>query len=383
MNDQGTEREAFDRVFDKAYEEKAPDYASSVNIALVGKVSAGKSSLLNAILERGREDPIAEVGSRSGVTAKVIPYLLENNVLIIDCPGLDDLNTDTSEETKRFLGSIDLGIFVVTGSADTSQRDNFENLKSKAKNAVVVLNKVDEWDHLNDSALAEVVTQWKQALGVDVIYQTCTKGFDPAMRPGAPMDIRGVEELRDHLIGFLRREKKDILFTRHLKNKERYAAYIIAAALTAVATEAFVPGSAAYITATQVAAIEALNFLYTGALLGKVSVLGLLPSFVGESIGMNVFLWAKSFLPPTLILDAAAAAIAVGITFAMLAAVKWLLENGQALTEREELKKAFNFFKTFGPEFKDLSIADLKDRKALIALVGRLLKRAAASYSHG
>lgn len=368
-------KKEFDELFDKAYEEQSPSFDDHVNVALVGKVSAGKSSLLNAILDRTREDPLAKVGANSGVTTKVTAYRLDKRVLIVDCPGLDDVREENSAETKNFLDSIDLGIFVVTGSADASQKENFDDLKKNSKRTLVVLNKIDEWDDLEESAYDEVVNQWRTALGVDKVFGTCAKGFDPKMRKSAPMDIRGVEALREEVFNFLNTEGKALLLARHLRSKEGYAIGIIGTAIVAVAGEAFIPGSAAYITATQVVAITSLNYLYRGEVLSKSSALALLPTFAGESLGTTAFLWAKSFLPPTLILDAAAAGIAMVITFAMLAAVKWMLENEHSLNEKDVLKKIFANFKKIGEELGDIKIEDLKNKKNLLALLGRLLAK--------
>ncbi len=375
MRDEDSKKR-FEEIFDKAYEERSPNFDEHVNVALVGKVSAGKSSLLNAILGRTREDPIAKVGANSGVTTKVTAYKLDKQVLIVDCPGLDDVREENSAETKDFLDSIDLGIFVVTGSADASQKANFDDLKKSSKKTLVVLNKIDEWDDLEESAYEAVVEQWKAVLGVDKVFGTCTKGFDPKMRQSAPMDIRGIEELKEEILNFLNTEGKALLLARHLKSKESYAIGIIGTAIVAVAGEAFIPGSAAYITATQVIAITSLNYLYKGEILSKSSALALLPTFAGESLGTTAFLWAKSFLPPTLILDVAAAGIAVVITFAMLAAVKWMLENERSLNEKDVLKKVFANFKKIGEELKDIKIEDLKNKKSLLALLGRLLTKA-------
>lgn len=368
-------KKEFDELFDKAYEEQSPSFDDHVNVALVGKVSAGKSSLLNAILDRTREDPLAKVGANSGVTTKVTAYRLDKRVLIVDCPGLDDVREENSAETKNFLDSIDLGIFVVTGSADASQKENFDDLKKNSKRTLVVLNKIDEWDDLEESAYDEVVNQWRTALGVDKVFGTCAKGFDPKMRKSAPMDIRGVEALREEVFNFLNTEGKALLLARHLRSKEGYAIGIIGTAIVAVAGEAFIPGSAAYITATQVVAITSLNYLYRGEVLSKSSALALLPTFAGESLGTTAFLWAKSFLPPTLILDAAAAGIAMVITFAMLAAVKWMLENEHSLNEKDVLKKIFANFKKIGEELGDIKIEDLNNKKNLLALLGRLLAK--------
>ncbi len=367
-------KDNFEKIFNKAYEEQTPNFDEHINVALVGKVSAGKSSLLNAILGCTRTDPIAKVGASSGVTTEVTPYKLDKQVLIVDCPGLDDVREENSAETKDFLESIDLGLFVVTGSVDASQKSNFDDLKKNSHKAIVILNKIDEWDDLEESALEDVLNQWKAKLGVEKIFGTCTKGFDPKMRPSAPMDIRGVDELRVEILDFLAGKGKAILLQRHLKNKEKYAIEIIGTALVAVAAEAFIPGSAAYITATQVAAISSLNYLYTGNILSKSSALSLLPTFAGESMGTTAFLWAKSILPPTLVVDIAAAGIAIVITFAMLAAVKWMLENEHSLDKKDNLKSLFNSFKSNGGELQKMSIDDLKDKKKLLEALARLLK---------
>lgn len=363
----------FEQAFNKVYEEKKPDYDKSINIALVGKVSAGKSSLLNAILGCDRRNPIADVGANSGVTTKVTPYKLDSHVLIIDCPGLDDVRTENSEVTTNFLQSVDLGIFVITGSADDSQRQNYEDLFKTAKKTIVVLNKIDEWDDLDVSAYEEVVDQWSVALGTKQIFGTCTKGYDPKMRADAKMDLRGIEEVRKEIFGFLEKEKKDIILARHLKDKEKYAVGMIAAALLAVAGEAFIPGSAAYITATQSVTITSLHYLYTGDVLAKGSVLGLLSTFAGQSIGTTAFLWAKSFLPPTGVVDLAAASIAVVITFAMLATVKYLLENGYTLDDKKHIKEAYDNFRKVGDKLSGMTLSDFKNKEAMIDFLKRII----------
>jgi len=369
-------KEYFEKKFEKVYEEKSPDFDAHVNVALVGKVSSGKSSLLNAFFYCSREDIIANVGASSGVTTKITPYKLDKNVLIIDCPGLDDIRKENSEETEKFIKSIDFGIFVVTGSADASQKRNFDDLRKNSENAIVVLNKIDEWDDLENSAYEEVLSQWKSVLGVDRIFGTCTKGFDPKTRKSAPMDIRGVDDVRKEVFNFLDGKGKAILLARHLKSKETYAIRIIVTAIVAAAGAALVPGGAAIITAAQVIAIESLNYLYKGEVLSKASILSILPAFAGQSLGGTLFLWAKSFLPPTFILEVAAVGVAVVITFAMLATVNWMLRNEYSLSDKAALTSAFLKFKEIGSELKGLKIDELMNKDIISSLLSRLLKGA-------
>ncbi|MGK5088996.1 GTPase [Bdellovibrionota bacterium FG-2] len=366
------EQSEFERFFGEAYKSKATDFDVNVHIAIVGKVSAGKSSLLNAILGCDRSNPTATVGVKSGITTKVTPYQLDKHVLIIDCPGLDDVRKENSDQTKHFLSEIDLGLFVVTGSSDASQKSNYEDLKRSSKKTIVILNKIDEWKDI-DGGYEEVLAQWKADLGAEKIFATCTKGYDPKFRKDAPMDLSGVNEVREEIFDFLEKEGKAILLARHLKNRGNYAIAIISTALIAVGAEAFIPGSAAYITATQVVAITSLQYLYTGITPSKKSVFGLLPAFIGESVGMNLFLFVKSFIPPTGILDVVAAGVAVLVTFAMLATVKWMLKQGFSLEETERLKTAFNKYKSLGAQFSKMSRSDLRDKNSVSNLIRRLL----------
>lgn len=363
----------FDDLLKKAYEEKSPKFDDHINVAIVGKVSTGKSSLLNAIFGRDRSNPIAPVGAHSGVTTKVTAYRLDKHVLIMDCPGLDDVRAENSEETKNFLRSIDLGIFVVTGSVDAAQKSNFDDLRIHCKKIILVLNKIDEWDDLEDSAYENVVDQYKLTFLTTRVFGTCTKGYDPKMKKSASMDIRGVEELREEIFRFLDTEGKSILWARHLANKEIYALGIIAAAVAAVAGEAFIPGSAAYITATQAVAITSLHYLYTGEILTKASALSLLPTFAGKSIGISLFLVAKSFLPPTGAIDIVAAGIAASITSAMLGSVKWVLQNGYKLDRTDLLLNAFKIYKSNGEVFKDIRLEDFRNKDSMMRLLMRML----------
>lgn len=102
------------------YEEKAPDFSKTLNIVVIGKVSSGKSSLINALLKRSRKKVLAEVGAESGVTTTLKVLRLDERVRLIDSPGLDDVRTENSDITKEFLKHIDVGILVVSGSSDAS-----------------------------------------------------------------------------------------------------------------------------------------------------------------------------------------------------------------------------------------------------------------------
>jgi ribosome biogenesis GTPase A len=116
------EENFFDRVKAK-FNDKVPNLSKTLNIVVIGKVSSGKSSLINALLKLSRKQAleIAKVGAVSGVTKDLKIIQLDEKVYLIDSPGLDDVRQENSEVTKNILKHIDIGIFVVTGSSDASQ----------------------------------------------------------------------------------------------------------------------------------------------------------------------------------------------------------------------------------------------------------------------
>ncbi|MGB3292518.1 MAG: GTPase, partial [Phormidesmis sp.] len=155
----------FDRV-NAVFSDKAPDFSKTLNIAVIGKVSSGKSSLINALLKLSRRQglEIAKVGAISGITKDLTILQLDEKVCLIDSPGLNDVRKENSEITTKFLSHIDIGIFVVTGSSDASQKKNLDQLRQCCDSFFVVLNKTDEWDDLDPKVLVKVIDQWKSHL---------------------------------------------------------------------------------------------------------------------------------------------------------------------------------------------------------------------------
>jgi small GTP-binding protein len=367
------EKEFWENV-ETQFEEKVQDFSKTLNIAIIGKVSSGKSSLINALLKLKRKKAIAQVGAEAGVTTKLKILRLDERVRLIDSPGLDDVRAENSQITREFLKHIDVGILVITGAADASQKRYLDDLRLHCKSVFVVLNKIDEWDRLAPSALEKVVNQWKQVLQIDKIYPVCAFGYDADTPPDTPLDIRGVYWLREDIENFLGSEGKDLLLARHMGEKKSYAIGIIATALVAVAVQAFIPGSAAYIAATQASAIVALTYLYTGEILSSKASFALLPAFASEAVGTTLFLWVKSFLPPTGIVDVAAAVIAVSITLAILATVNSILASGAKLEEEELLKSKFRTYrKQAESALKGLALTDLKDLPSLKAIIEKFI----------
>lgn len=369
----------FEKKVDDELDGLEKNLGKKLKIIVVGKVSTGKSSLVNALFNRSKKNQIAEVGAESGKTTKVNKFKLGKNIEICDSPGLDDIKEDNSQETKNALNDMDVGILVITGSADKSQLSHYQELKVYCKKVFVVLNKIDEYEK-KPKALEKVIHQWQEKLEMskeDKIYPTCTDGYDPDFEEDAELNIVGVDELRTDVLDFLKEHGKDLIFARETEKKSTIAKRIIYTAMVAAAGFAFIPGSAIYITGAQAAAIVSIHYVYTGEILSKKSAIAAIPLFASQSIGSNIFLWAKSVLPPTGVLDLAAAGVAMGVTLAMLSTVNWMYESGYNFDDKSELKeqygKIFKMLKAIGLG-EIFNIVKSGNTKNIMDLISRFVK---------
>lgn len=351
---------------------------SKLNILVFGKVSAGKSSFLNAFFDRAKDEPLFSVNAKSGETTKVKFENVGKNIAVGDTPGLEDIISENSDESLKMLEEgIDVGILVLSGSADKSQKEHYENLREKSEKIFIVLNKSDTFSEEN---LDIIIKQWKEQLELSEntkIYPVVSRGYDPKDKEvfrgneydieldeyGRPKTLKGIDTVRNDVLDFLEKNGKDILLAKELKDKSRKALAIISTATVLTAGEAFIPGSAAYIAGTQVVAIGSLVYLYTGEIIGKQNAIALVGTFAAEQIGLNLFLFVKSFLPPTGVVDAIAATVAASVTAAMLTTVAYLLAKGISFDEKDELKTIYSqILENFKKVAKEAKLADLKTK---------------------
>ncbi|CAD5930375.1 GTPase Der [Planktothrix agardhii] len=355
--------------------EKTKDFFKSLNIAVIGKVSSGKSSLINAFLRRNRHNPVAKVGAESGITKKLQFIPLSERIYIVDSPGLEDVRQENSKITQAFLSHIDVGILVVCGSSDATQKTYVDELKKYCDRVFVVLNKIDEYDKLERSALDKVIAQWKSDLQVQKIYPVCTFGYDPETCPDLPLDIRGVDILREDIEDFLASEGKDILLARVMGEKRPFAVKIIAGTSCLVAASAFVPGSGILITTLQAVAICQLYYLYKGKVISATSVFATMTAFTMEAAGKTLFIWISSIFPPSGIVDSVTAVISISLTLSTLLAVNSILSRGAELDEKQLIQSEFRKFQQRAKDsLGKFSKQDLINRNIFMEIVDGLIE---------
>lgn len=334
---QTQEEKSFLEQVDAWHEDTVRSFNDTLNIVVIGNVSSGKSSLINAILGRDRNNMIASVGATSGTSSGIQAINLDERVRIVDSPGLYDIESKRSNITKDFLRFVDVGILVISGPADSVQRKHVQDLQHKVVRSFVVLNKIDQWDELDPRALSDVEAQWKRALGIGTIYKTCCKGYDPYFDPNKPLDLRGIEDLRKDIWIFLAHRGKNLLLSRHLYNKEHNAVQIIASSLVVVAAGCLSPGAPVIVATTQLGAIYSLHYLYTGKFLTKSGAINVILSVGTQQLGTQLFLLINSLLPTSGLSSYAV----VVYTFTLLAAYTKILARGDEVVTNEKLIAEF------------------------------------------
>ena len=125
-----------------------------VDVAIVGKTNAGKSSLLNRLL--GTEQAI--VTDIEGTTRDVVSGVMEYKGVkfnLLDTAGLretDDIIENIGiDKTKQMIEQCDVVLLVIDRSRKTDKQDEENFALTAGKNRIIVLNKLDKKDETSFS----------------------------------------------------------------------------------------------------------------------------------------------------------------------------------------------------------------------------------------
>jgi hypothetical protein len=129
-----------------------------LHIAAFGRVSTGKSSLLNALIG----EDVFSVSPLHGETKRssMQPWseVEAKGVYLIDTPGLDEAGGEDREElAKEVARRSDLVIFVIDGDITDSELVSLKTLLAEGRPVVVALNKADLYTTDEQDALLATV----------------------------------------------------------------------------------------------------------------------------------------------------------------------------------------------------------------------------------
>lgn len=127
-----------------------------IHIAVFGRVSVGKSALLNALLGESRfsTSPLhGETVSSSGAAWRTYQ---SGNVVLFDTPGIDEVGGELRERLAREVaGRSDLVLFVVDGDITATELEALRELAERQRPLILVLNKADRFGEAERQALLE------------------------------------------------------------------------------------------------------------------------------------------------------------------------------------------------------------------------------------
>jgi len=115
-----------------------------LHLAVFGRVSTGKSSLLNALIgeERFAVSPLH--GETKFSSMQPWDEVEAGGVYLIDTPGLDEAGGEDREAlAKEVAGRSDLVIFVVDSDITETELESLKTLLGRGRPVIVVLNKSD------------------------------------------------------------------------------------------------------------------------------------------------------------------------------------------------------------------------------------------------
>ncbi len=117
--------------------------AGEVHLALFGRVSAGKSSLVRALIPEAE----AEVDPRAGTTREAIHYHWHSpagdQLIVTDLPGLHEPDGSLDGLAREEAIRAHVVVYVVDGDLTRDQFDEFKELVSYQKPTLLALNKAD------------------------------------------------------------------------------------------------------------------------------------------------------------------------------------------------------------------------------------------------
>ncbi len=125
-----------------------------LHIAVFGRVSVGKSALLNALLGEQRFSTSPLHGETTQAQQGQWQEYRSGNVYLIDTPGIDEVDGEAREAlARRVAGRADLVLFVVDADLTATELQALRQVAATHRPVLLVLNKIDHYNPREREAL--------------------------------------------------------------------------------------------------------------------------------------------------------------------------------------------------------------------------------------
>jgi len=154
-----------------------------IHIAAVGRVSVGKSSLLNALLNKEQFSVSPLHGETRKIELSDWHQADSDGIYLIDTPGLNEVDGESREKmTKELAARSDLILFVIDSDLTQSEKQALEMISLQNRPIVLVINKSDRYSHSEQVLLKNSAEQITSSLiaSRNIIF-TCARSHEQAV----------------------------------------------------------------------------------------------------------------------------------------------------------------------------------------------------------
>ena len=185
-----------------------------LHLAVFGRVSTGKSSLLNALIGADTFTVSPLHGETKHSSMQQWNEVEANGVYLIDTPGLDEAGGEEREAlAKEVAGRSDLVIFVVDSDITETELESLRTLLGRGRPVIVVLNKSDLFTGNEQAQLMESLRS--RTAGIVDPDQILAVAAQPRPQSVVEVDADGnehtIERAREPDVDVLRLRLWDIL----------------------------------------------------------------------------------------------------------------------------------------------------------------------------
>ncbi len=163
-----------------------------IHVAVLGRVSVGKSSLLNALAGTDAFSTSPLHGETRTVERTVWQSYDAGGVFLIDTPGLDEAKGEAREALAHDAAArADLILFVVDSDLTSSELAALQQLHASGSLVLLVLNKADRYSAGERDALLASLKQ--HVSGMVTSENIIAVSADPALQTVISIDANGIE----------------------------------------------------------------------------------------------------------------------------------------------------------------------------------------------